>query len=129
MSLLTNLNEVLNEKRPDYLNILAPGINAEDIKAIIKQQGLNIDLPEQAIAWFGWKNGIDDEAFRSSNRNLDENLEAFLAPLSLLQSIQCYLQETEIGFYSKLLFPLLTNGGGNINAFVEWETGIYTILF
>jgi len=69
MSLLTELHDILDKKRPGYTAILAPGLNEQEVNRILTERNISFKLPEQALAWFDWKNGIDQEAFQNSTGN------------------------------------------------------------
>jgi len=114
MKLLAELHDILDKKRPGYTAILAPGINEQEVNKILTERNVSLSLPEQALAWFDWKNGIDREAFENSPGNHYSNIEAFQSPVSLQESIKEYFSTQKLELYPRHLFPLLTNWGGNI---------------
>lgn len=106
--LLTTFEKCLQNANAPILKKLRDGLDTETLESILKIEGIS---HKNLIELYSWKNGIKD----SINKIIGK-IELFPSAIMLAcdESLEDYIicaQQEDI--WSKNLFPIFTNGGGN----------------
>ncbi|TGE28560.1 SMI1/KNR4 family protein [Hymenobacter metallicola] len=108
-ALLTRLDTLLQQRRPDYYATLKPAAPAAELAAFEAEFGLT--LPAELRLWFGWRNGQQGfESFVQNNclQSLDSAAETMRVNRELLEAGDFVPNWWQPGWV-----PFLENGGGD----------------
>lgn len=108
--LLTEFENCLLSHKVQAINLLQPGSLKNKVLEDLKN--IEIENPE-LVDFYCWRNGVSD--FDMQNKNISElELFPFGIMLSLESAINIYLlYTTKLKAWSKSLFPIFANGGGD----------------
>lgn len=107
---LSQLDNHLREKRPEYYAALQPPLTGEEIAALEKKY--DITLPEDVKQLYKWKNGQGDSYEAFVNNSMFVPLEQALAAREELTAMIGYDFEIE-NWWNAHWLPIFDNGGGS----------------
>lgn len=108
---LATLDKLLSALRPGFYEKLQPGLTDQEIKAL--QEQYDVELPEDVIALYKWKNGQQNDCYEAFiNNSMFMPLEEVLESSAELSSMIGYDFEIE-NWWHKDWLPLFHNGGGD----------------
>jgi|GEM_PF-573515 len=108
------LNELERHSAP-VLRYLKDGISKEKIEAAFKEKNIQLQLPEEALELYNWKNGVP--AFIEEDEPIIGELELFTLGVytSFELSLDTYISHIlKSDFFTPSMFPLFESGGGEL---------------